>query len=124
MRFTVTTRYACAGLSLVFATACAAPKAQPMPQSPEESALSDGSSKIVAALRLSPNIDRLCGGGDSEAFRDAMQDTVIKLMMSGEIAGSPRKDAKSAADYFQAHCGAAQAAQAKGAGPSSSSSLR
>jgi hypothetical protein len=105
----------------VFATAYRAAMAQPMPQSPQENPLSDGSSKIVAALRLSPNIDRLCGQGDSEAFRDTMQNAVIKLMMSGEIAGDPRKDAESAADYFQAHCGAAQTAQANGAEPSSSS---
>jgi hypothetical protein len=124
MRFTLTTGCACAVLSLVFTTAYPAAMAQPMPQSPEESPLSDGSSKIVAALRLSPDIDRLCGEGDSEAFRDAMRNAVIKLMMSGEIAGNPRKDAESAADYFQAHCGAAQAAQANGVGPGSSSSMR
>jgi hypothetical protein len=143
MRFTLMTGCACAVLSLVFATAYpavmaqpmpqspaesplsdgSAVMAQPMPQSPAESPLSDGSSKIVAALRLSPDIDRLCGEGDSEAFRDAMRNAVIKLMMSGEIAGNPRKDAESAADYFQAHCGAAQTAQANGVGPSSSSSL-
>src|SRR5690242_9546058 len=85
---------ACAVLSLVvIATACPPAAAQPVPQASAESALSDGASKIVAALRLRPDIGRLCGDGGGEAFRDAMRETVISLMMSGELGGSPRTDA-------------------------------
>jgi hypothetical protein len=97
---------ACAVLSLVvMATACPATTAQPAPQAPAERSLSDGASKIVAALRLRPDSTRLCGDGGGEAFRGAMQEVVINLMMSGEIEGNPRTDAESAADFFQTHCG-------------------
>lgn len=112
----------CAVLSLVLATACPAAAAQPMPQAPAERSLSDGASKIVAALRLRPDIDRICGGG--EALYLPMREAVINLMMSGEIEGNPRRDAESAADFLQAHCGHPQAAPASGVGPGVSSSLR
>ena len=114
---------ACAVLSLVLATAYPAATAHPMPLAPTERSLSAGASKIVAALRLHPNIDRLCGDGDGEAFRDAMREVVINLMMSGEIDGNPRKDAESAADFFQTHCGRPESTQAS-VGPSASPSLR
>ena len=81
-----------------------------VPQAPAEGSLSDGASKIVAALRLRPDIDRLCGGG--EAFRDAMREAVINLVMSGEIEGNPRKDAESAANFLHAHCEQPDAAPA------------
>jgi hypothetical protein len=63
--------------------------APPTPQAPAAGSLSDGASKIVAALRLRPDIDRLCG--DGEAFRDAMREVVINLVMSGEIGGNRRR---------------------------------
>ena len=109
-------------LSLVLATAYPAATAHAMPQTPAESSLSDGASKIVAALRLRPDIDRICGGG--EALYGPMREAVIKLMMSGEIEGNPRKDAESAADFLQAHCGQPQDAPASAIGPGVSSSLR
>jgi hypothetical protein len=96
--------------------------AHPVLQAPADGSLSDGASKIVAALRLRPDIDRLCGGG--EAFRDAMQEVVITLVMSGEIEGDPRKDAESAADFLHAHCGQPEAAPTSTVGPSASSSSR
>jgi hypothetical protein len=96
--------------------------APPVPQAPAEGSLSDGASKIVAALRLRPDIDRLCGGG--EAFRDAMREAVINLVMSGEIEGNPRKDAQSAADFLHAHCGQPEAAPASAVGPNVSSGSR
>jgi hypothetical protein len=94
-----------------------------MPQAPAERSLSDGASKIVAALRLRRDIGRLCGDGDGEAFRDAMREVVINLMMSGAIEGNPRTDAESAADFFQTHCGQTGAA-ARDVGRTASSSLR
>jgi hypothetical protein len=106
--------------SLALATAYAA--AAPTSQTPAEGSLSDGASKIVAALRSRPDIDRICGGGD--ALRGPMRDVVIGLMMSGEIGANPRKDAEAAADFLQAHCGQLQAASASAVGPSVSSSLR
>jgi len=115
---------ACAVLSLVvIATACPAATAPPTSQAPAERSLSDGASKIVAALRLRPDTGRLCGDGDSEAFRDAMREVVINLMMSGEIEGNPRTDAQSEADFFQTHC-AQTGATASDVGPTASSSLR
>ena len=87
-----------------------------MLQAPAEGSLSDGALKIVAALRLRPDIDTLCGGG--EAFRDAMREAVMTLVMSGEIEGNPRNDAESAADYLHAHCGQPKAAPADAVGPS------
>jgi len=78
------------------------------PQASAEGSLSDGASKIIAALRTRPDIDSICGGG--VAFRSAMRDAVMKLVISGEIEGNPRKDAESAADFLHAHCGHLQAA--------------
>ena len=95
-----------------------------MPQAPAERPLSDGAAKIVAALRARPGIDRVCGDPDGEAFRDTMREVVVNLMMSDEIEGNPRKDAQSAADFFQAHCGQQQAAPASEVGRSSSTGLR
>ncbi|HEX3431877.1 MAG TPA: hypothetical protein VHT03_13435 [Rhizomicrobium sp.] len=112
---------ACAVLSLVLA-AYPAGAAHPMPQAPDESSLSDGAAKIVAALRSRPDIDSICGGGD--ALRGPMREVVIKLMMSGEIGGNLRKEAESAADFLEAHCGQLQAASASAVGPSVSSSSR
>jgi hypothetical protein len=124
MEFTPAGGCACAVLSLiVIATACPAATAHPMPQAPAERSLSDGASKIVAALRLRRDIGRLCGDGDGEAFRDAMREVVINLMMSGAIEGNPRTDAESAADFFQTHCGQTGAA-ARDVGRTASSSLR
>lgn len=96
--------------------------ARPLPPVPVEGPLSDGASKIVAALRLRPDIDTLCGGG--EGFRDAMREAVIKLVMSGEIGPNPRKDAESAADFLHAHCGQPIAAPASAVGPNASSGSR
>jgi hypothetical protein len=90
-------------------------------QTPEGS-LSDGASKIVAALRLRADIDSICGGG--EAFRDAMRDAVMRLVLSGEIAGNPRKDAQSAADFLHAHCGQPAAAKGNAVAPDASSGSR
>lgn len=122
MQFASVMGFACAVLSLVFATTGPAATAPPVSQAAAERSLSDGASKIVAALRLRPDVERLCDGG--EGFRDAMRDTVIKLMMSGEIGGNPRSDAESAADFFQAHCGSSQAVQANALDPTASSRLR
>lgn len=124
MQFSYVGGCACAVLSLVFAATCSAATAQPMSQAPAGKSLSDGAAKIVAALRLRPDIDRLCGDADGEAFHDAMREAVINLMMSGEIGGNPRKDAESAADFFQAHCGQPEAAPAGELGRSASSSLQ
>lgn len=96
--------------------------AHPVPPAPGEASLSDGASKIVAALRLRPDIESICGGG--EAFRDAMRDAVMRLVLSGEIGGNPRKDAQSAADYLHAHCGQPQAAPASTVAPDASSGSR
>jgi hypothetical protein len=46
--------------------------APPVPRAPAEGSLSDGATKIVAALRARPDIDRLCSSG-GEDFRDAMR---------------------------------------------------
>ncbi|HEX3429590.1 MAG TPA: hypothetical protein VHT03_01785 [Rhizomicrobium sp.] len=91
-------------------------------EAPADRPLSEGASKIVAALRLRPDIDKLCAGG--EAFRDALTEVVMNLVMSGEIEGNPRKDAESAADFLRAHCGQPKAAPASAVGPSASSSSR
>ena len=89
-----------------------------LPQVPADGSLSDGASKIVAAMRLRPDIDRICGGG--EAFRDAMREIVMNLVLSGEVEGNPRKDAESAADFLHAHC--EHPAPTAAVGPSASSS--
>jgi hypothetical protein len=93
----------------------------PVPQAPAEAggSLSDGASKIVAALRVRPDIDSICGGGDT--FRGAMRQAVIKLVMSGEL-DNPRQDAESAATYLHAHCGQPESAPAIAARPGASSS--
>jgi len=91
-------------------------------QAPADGSLSDGASKIVAALRLRPDFDRLCGGG--EALRAAMRETVMTLVMSGEMEGNPRSDAEAAADFLHAHCGQPEAAPASAVGPSASSGSR
>ena len=122
MQFTSLGSCVFAVLSLVLATAYPAATAHPMPQTSANSPLSDGATKIVAALRLRPDIDRICVGGD--ALRGPMREAVIKLMMSGEIGGNPRSDAESAADFLEAHCGQLQAASAGAVGPGVSSSLR
>jgi hypothetical protein len=101
---------------------CVAATVPPVPQAPTRESLSDGATKIVAALRLRPDIDSICGGG--EVFRDAMREAVINLMMSGEIAGSPRADAESAADFLHAHCAQPQAAQASAAAPNVAANSR
>ncbi|HLY06314.1 MAG TPA: hypothetical protein VKR31_11260 [Rhizomicrobium sp.] len=124
MQFTLAVGCACAVLSLVFATAYPVATAHPMPQAPAASPLSDGASKIVAALRLRADSGRLCGDADGEAFHDAMRDVVIKLMMSGEIGGNPRRDAQSAADFFQAHCGQSVTASASAVERTPSPGLR
>lgn len=86
------------------------PQMPAAPEAPAEPALSDGATKIVAAMRARPDGDTVCVGGD--AFRDAMRETVIKLMMAGELAGNPRSDAESAAAYLHAHCGQSAPASA------------
>jgi hypothetical protein len=96
-----------------------APPAPPLPQAAAEGSLSDGASKIVAALRVRPDIDSICGGGD--AFRGAMRQAVIKLVMSGQL-DNPRQDAESAATYLHAHCGQPESAPVIAARPSASSS--
>ena len=111
-------------LIVALALSACAPSAQmaapapPVPQAPAEGSLSDGASKIVAALRSRPDIDRICGGG--EVFRGAMRVAVIDLVMSGEIE-NPRADAESAADFLHAHCGQPEAAAARALVPSASS---
>ena len=96
--------------------------APPVPRAPAEGSLSDGATKIVAALRARPDIGRLCSGG--EDFRDAMREAVINLVISGEIEGNPRNDAASAADFLHAHCGQSEAAPARAVVPSASSGSR
>ncbi|HLY05393.1 MAG TPA: hypothetical protein VKR31_06570 [Rhizomicrobium sp.] len=94
----------------------------PAPQTPTDESLSDGASKIVAALRSRPDIDRICGGG--EAFRDAMRGAVMNLVISGEIEGNPRKDAEAAADFLHAHCAQPEAAPESADGTSAWSGSR
>jgi len=96
--------------------------APPVPRAPADASLSDGATKIVAALRSRPDIDRLCSGG--EDFRDAMREAVINLVISGEIEGNPRRDAQSAADFLHAHCAQPEAAPADAVGPNVSSGSR
>jgi hypothetical protein len=96
--------------------------ATPVSQAPAEGSLSDGASKIVAALRLRPDIDKICGGG--ETFRGAMRGTVIKLVISGEINDNPRQDAESAAAFLHAHCGQPGAVPASAVTSSASPSSR
>lgn len=92
--------------------------APPVPQTPGTELLSDGATKIVAAMRARPDIDRICGGG--EDFRDAMREAVMRLVISGEIEGNPRRDAEAAADFLHAHCPQPEAAPANAAGPHAS----
>ena len=86
---------------LLGCTACGVVPPPPVSPSAAEP-LSDGATKIVAAMRARPNIDTICGGG--EAFRDAMRSVVMNLVLSGEIEGNPRNDAEAAADFLHAHC--------------------
>lgn len=79
-----------------------------IPQASAEAPLSDGAAKIVAALRVRPDIDTICAGGDG--LRAAMREAVIRLMMEGEIVGNPRGDAESAAAFLRAHCAQPDAA--------------
>ena len=69
------------------------PTAPPTPQGPAERSLSDGASKIVADLRLRPDTGRLCGDGDSEAFRDAMREARMTVRNAVREARRAARDA-------------------------------
>jgi hypothetical protein len=59
--------------------------------------------KIFARLRATPDINTICK--DDGALRDIVKATVRSMVMSGEVSGRPRDDARAAAQQVKARCG-------------------
>jgi hypothetical protein len=77
--------------------------ASTMTSAAADAPLSPVATRILARLEARPDINVVCKSDDQ--LKDAVRETVRGMIMSGEVQGRPKDDARAAALVLKSRCG-------------------